>query len=90
MAGIDEAHQKLAAALGRLEDNLERVFEQVGDPAIVRRETHALVTDRARLANELDEALAREQALQTLADEAAVALGDAISEVRAALEREEG
>jgi len=79
MAGIEQAQQKLDAALGRLEDNLERVFERVGDPAIVRRETHALLTDRTRLAGELDEALAREKIL---------ALGEAIEEVRAALDRE--
>ena len=88
MAGIEQAQQKLDAALGRLEDNLERVFERVGDPEIVRRETDALTKDRARLASELDEALARESELQTLADEAAVALGEAINEVRAALERD--
>jgi len=88
MAGIEQAQQKLDAALGRLEDNLERVFERVGDPAIVRRETHALLTDRARLAGELDEALAREKILQGLTDEAATALGEAIEEVRAALDRE--
>ncbi|MEO9971032.1 MAG: DUF4164 family protein [Hyphomonadaceae bacterium] len=88
MAGIEQAQQKLDAALGRLEDNLERVFERVGDPAIVRRQTDALTKDRARLAGELDEALARESELQTLADEAAVALGEAINEVRAALERD--
>lgn len=87
MAGLEQAQQKLDAALGRLEDNLERVFERVGDPAIVRRETHALVTDRARLAGELDEALAREAGLQTLADEAATALGEAIKEVRAAMDQ---
>lgn len=89
MAGIEQAQQKLDAALGRLEDNLERVFERVGDPEIVRRETDALVKDRARLAGELDTALAERNELQKLADEAAEALGEAIGEVRAALEREE-
>ncbi len=89
MAGIEQAQQKLDAALGRLEDNLERVFERVGDPELVRRETQALVADRARLAEELDETKARERDLQKLADEAAVALGEAIKEVSAALDRKE-
>ena len=88
MAGIEQAQQKLDAALGRLEDNLERVFERVGDPELVRRETQALVADRARLAEELDESMARERDLQKLADEAAEALGEAIKEVRAALDQE--
>ena len=42
----------------------------------------------ARLAEELDASLARENELQKLADEASAALGSAIAEVRAALERQ--
>lgn len=64
------------------------VIDQAGDPALARKEVDALLADRARLAGELDSSLARETELQVLADEASVALGSAISEVRAALEKQ--
>ena len=89
MTSLDDATAKLDAALRRLEGQVERLFEQAGDPAIVRREVEALTQDRARLAEELDASLARETELQALADEASAALGAAIEEVRAALERSE-
>lgn len=88
MSLIDDATAKLAAALKRLEGSLDTVFEQAGDPGVVRREVEALTRDRARLAEELDASLARENELQKLADEASVALGSAIAEVRAAMERQ--
>ncbi|MEO1475352.1 MAG: DUF4164 family protein, partial [Pseudomonadota bacterium] len=81
---------KLDAALRRLENQMDRLSEQAGDPAVVRREIEALTQDRARLAEELDASLARESELQALADEASAALGAAIEEVRAALERTGG
>jgi len=89
MKNLDEAAKKLQTALKRLEQNLEASFDQMGDPAIARREVEALTRDRARLAEELDASLGRENELQKLADEASVALGSAIAEVRAALERQE-
>ena len=52
---------------------------------LTRAELAALVEDRARMAEELDASLAREEELQSLADEASEALGAAIEEVRAAL-----
>lgn len=64
------------------------VIDQAGDPALARKEVDALLADRARLASELDSSLARETELQVLADEASVALGSAIAEVRAALEKQ--
>lgn len=88
MTSIDEVAMKLDAALKRLEGHMEVVFDKVGDPGIARQEVEALTKDRARLAEELDASLAREKELQTLADEASVALGSAIAEVRAALDRQ--
>lgn len=88
MTGINELAKTLDAALKRLESNMEVVFDRVGDPGVIRREVEALTEDRGRLAEELDASLAREKELQTLADEASVALGSAIAEVRAALERQ--
>jgi len=81
--------EKLDAALARLETALDDLMDTSGDPTATAREVEALSTDRARLAEELDAALARERELQELADEASEALGTAIQEVRAALIRQE-
>lgn len=90
MDPINSAATQLDTALGRLERAVESLFDQTGDPTVARRELDAMIVDRDRLANELDSSLARERELQTLADEASEALGAAIDEVRAALERETG
>ncbi|MEM0984975.1 MAG: DUF4164 family protein [Pseudomonadota bacterium] len=86
---MDEAVQKLDAALERLDRALDTLFEQAGDPALMRRELQIMGDDRARLADDLDAALAREADLQALADEASTALGSAIEEVKAALAMQE-
>jgi hypothetical protein len=57
---------------------------------VMRAELAALAEDRARMAEELDGSLAREEELQALADEASEALGAAIEEVRAALGKDGG
>lgn len=88
MTYLDDAIRALDKALSRLEENLDMVIDQAGDPALARKEVDALLADRARLASELDSSLARETELQVLADEASVALGSAIAEVRAALEKQ--
>lgn len=89
MDGLQEAQRQLTTALDRLEQALESMFEQAGDPVTVARELALMQADRLRLANELDAALAREAELQALADEASAALGSAIEEVRSALAKEE-
>ena len=88
MDKVTSAADKLDAALSRLEGALDSLFERAGDPGVVRKELSAMIADRARLADELDASLARERQLQALADEASEALGSAIEEVRAALNRE--
>jgi len=82
---MDSAAGRLDAALKRLEVALDAHLNRAGDPAALRAEIAALVSDRSRIAGELDEALARELELQQLADAASDALGAAIQEVRAAL-----
>lgn len=89
MKEMDSAAARLDAALKRLEVALEAHLTRAGDPAALRMEIMALAEDRSRLAEELDEALAREEELQSLADEASEALGSAIQEVRAALAPED-
>ena len=89
MTELDPAAARLDAALKRLEAALEAHLLRAGNPAALRAEITALVTDRANLAEALDQSLAREQELQALADEASLALGSAIEEVRAALGKED-
>lgn len=88
MSSLDDSIARLDAALKRLEGAFDTHFASAGDPIVMRAEIDALVEDRARLAEELDAAKAREIELQGLADEASEALGAAIEEVRAALDRE--
>ena len=88
MSAIDEATSRLDKALRRLEGAVDNLFERSGNPVLLRQELTAMMEDRAHLAEQLDEALAREKELQALADEASEALGAAIAEVRAALGRE--
>jgi hypothetical protein len=89
MTELEPAAERLDAALKRLEAALEAHLLRVGNPAALRAEISALVTDREKLAAELDMALSRERELQALADEASLALGSAIEEVRAALGKED-
>lgn len=84
---IEAAASRLEKATRRLEGAVEGLFERSGDPVLLRQELSAMMDDRARLAEQLDESLAREKELQALADEASEALGSAIAEVRAALGR---
>jgi hypothetical protein len=89
MTELEPAAERLDAALKRLEAALEAHLLRVGNPAALRAEISALVADREKLAAELDMALSREKELQALADEASLALGSAIEEVRAALGKED-
>jgi uncharacterized protein (DUF3084 family) len=89
MTELEPAAERLDAAMKRLEAALEAHLLRVGNPAALRAEISALVTDREKLAAELDMALSREKELQALADEASLALGSAIEEVRAALGKED-
>lgn len=88
MSVIEAAASRLEKATRRLEGAVEGLFERSGDPVLLRQELSAMMDDRARLAEQLDESLAREKELQALADEASEALGSAIAEVRAALGRD--
>ncbi len=82
---LHAAADKLAAAVERLEERLDGLFDRLENNGSFHREAAALRSDRARLARDLDAARARERELQRLADEASQALGAAISEVRGAL-----
>ena len=89
MDELKKSTKKLDEALERLETVIDGLLERSSNPAATAREVELLNQDRARLGAELDDALAREKELQSLADEASAALGTAITEVRAALVQEE-
>jgi len=88
MTELEPAAERLDAALKRLEAALEARLLRAGNPAALRAEMSALITDREKLAAALDLALARERELEALADEASLALGAAIEDVRAAIGKE--
>jgi hypothetical protein len=87
MASVDSSLQRFDAALARLEAAVETLFAQSGHPVLLKKQLDVMMADRAQLAEQLDQSLARERELQSLADEASAALGTAIDEVRAALGR---
>jgi len=89
MNRMEAMASRLDKALRRLEGSLDSLMERAGDPGAMQRERLALLQDRDRLAEQLDASVAREAALQGLADEASEALGSAIEEVRAALHRDD-
>lgn len=82
---LNAAAARLETALKGLETQMDLLFEQFDESQPALREAEALRLDRARLAQDLDAAKARELELQNLADEASEALGAAIAEVREAL-----
>jgi chromosome segregation ATPase len=87
MPDFDTAILRLDQALARLESAIEGLINRRGEQDRERDELDVLIADRARLAEELDAAMAREKELEEIADEASEALGAAIAEVRAALGR---
>jgi autotransporter translocation and assembly factor TamB len=90
MSDLNPALRRLQSALTRLERALDQQALKAADPGVARAEINALNDDRARLAEALDQSLAREQDLKKLAEEASEALGAAIAEVRAAIGSHEG
>jgi hypothetical protein len=78
---VQAAARRLETALAMLEQRLARRVDAAGAGAVA-----AFDQDRAQLAADLDAARARERELRTAGEEASAALGQAIAEIRAALE----
>jgi len=79
---VELASQRLAVALDALEAAAERRREiDRGQDALVTQ-IHALGTDRARLAGELDHATARSRGLETATREVARRVDQAIEKIR--------
>jgi hypothetical protein len=82
---VESASQRLTHALDVLEAAAERRREiDRGQDAIITQ-IHALGTDRARLASELDHATARSRGLETATREVARRVDQAIETIRGVL-----
>jgi Domain of unknown function (DUF4164) len=83
---IEIASRRLALALDALEAAAERRRETDRSEETLANHVHALGTDRARLASELDQAAARSRALETANREVAQRIAQAIETIRGVLE----
>jgi prefoldin subunit 5 len=82
---IDIAQRRLTQALDALEAAAERRREADRGEASLVNQVHALDTDRARLASELDEATARARALETATQQVAQRIDGAVETIRGVL-----
>lgn len=86
---IAAATARLAHALEALEAAAERRREADRESQALSDQLHALGTDRARLASELDEAAARARTLETANREVAGRIDAAIATIRTVLNSDE-
>jgi septal ring factor EnvC (AmiA/AmiB activator) len=86
---IEAASRRLALALDALDAAAEYRRDAAKSEAALSAQLHALGNDRARLAGELDHAIARSRALETANREVAQRLARAIDTVRGVLADEE-
>jgi hypothetical protein len=82
---IEVASRRLTLALEALEAAAERRCESARGEDALTRQVHALGEDRARLASELDDAVARSRGLETANREVAQRIAAAVETIRAAL-----
>ncbi len=80
---IDEATRRLREALDSLESALEQRMEADRSRAALAGQIYAFETDRARLAAELDETVARTRRLESSNRDVAAQLDEAIDGIRA-------
>jgi len=86
---IEAASRRLALALDALEAAVERRREAARAEGSLATQIHALGDDRARLAGELDQAVARARALESANREATKRIEQAIETIRGVLASEE-
>jgi hypothetical protein len=86
---IEAASRRLALALDALEAAVERRREAARVEDSLTTQLHALGDDRARLAGELDQAVARARALEGVNREVEKRIAQAIETIRAVLASEE-
>ena len=86
---IELATRRLALALDALEAATERRREADRGAESLANQVHVLGNDRARLANELDEATARSRGLESANREVAQRIDQAIETIRGVIEPED-
>jgi len=86
---INIAQRRLSHALDALEAAAERRREADRGEETLAQHVHALGTDRARLASELDEATARARGLEAATQDVAQRIDRAIETIRGVLEFDE-
>lgn len=86
---IDAAIRRLQMALDSLEAAAERKLETTARTAALAEQVHALETDRARLAADLDNAAARSKTLENANREVAERLDIAMDTIRAVIAAQE-
>jgi uncharacterized protein DUF4164 len=86
---IELATRRLTLALDALEAATERRREADRGEASLANQVHALGSDRARLASELDETTARARALETANREVVERIDQAIETIRGVLASED-
>jgi len=79
---IEAASRRLALALDALDAAAERRREAARGEDALAAQVHALGDDRARLASELDHAVARTRALETASREVAERIARTIETIR--------
>ena len=82
---IETATRRLVLALDALEAAADRRIEADRERVSLASQVHALGSDRARLAGELDEAAARARVLETANREVATRIDQAIETIRGVL-----
>ena len=88
-SAIDAATKRLAAALDALEGAVARRHEADRSEQALAAQLHAMGTDRARLAAELDIAAAQSRRLETTNREVARRLDGAMETIRSVLTAKE-
>jgi chromosome segregation ATPase len=86
---IEAASRRLTLALDALEAAVERRREAACAEDSLTTQIHALDDDRARLAGELDQAVARARALENANQEVGKRIAQAIETIRGVLASEE-
>ncbi len=87
---VEAASRRLALALDALEAAVERRRDADRSEDALAEQIHALGTDRARLAGELDAATALSRKLETSNREVAQRIDQAIETIRSVLDTPEG
>jgi L-lactate utilization protein LutB len=89
VSAVELATKRLQAALDALEGAIERRLERDQGQAALASQVHAFDSDRSRLAEELDSAVARARRLESANREVAQQLDEAIATIRSIVAADE-